>query len=163
MLELVDISKAFGSQRLFEHVNLRVGDRDRVGLVGPNGTGKTTLFRIMLNEMSPDTGRVEIKKGLRIGYLPQEVSPSLAREQPLLDFCIREARGVGRLLDARVECLHDLDHGPASGHEAAAHRLAEVEEALRHADAESLPKEAESVLLGIGFERGDLVRPLRQL
>ena len=159
MLDLVDISKSFGSQKLFAGVSLRVGPRDRIGLVGPNGTGKTTLFRIMLGEVSPDTGRVEVKRGVRLGYLPQEVYPSLARDQALQDFCVREARGVGAMLDKRADCLARLD----AGDHAAAHDLAEVEDHLRAADADSLPKEAEAVLLGIGFAHEDMVRPLRHL
>ena len=48
MIDLIDISKSFGARQLFAKVNLRVRDRDRLGLVGPNGTGKTTLFRILM-------------------------------------------------------------------------------------------------------------------
>jgi ATP-binding cassette subfamily F protein 3 len=161
MIELVDVGKSFGAQHLFQGVNLRVGDRDRVGLVGPNGTGKTTLFRILMGEVSPDTGRVEGKRGLRIGYLPQEVYPSRAMDRAILEYCVREARGVGPLLDERTILIADLDAGTSD--EARVHRLAEVEEALRIRDADALPKEAESVLRGLGFTSDDLGRPLRAL
>lgn len=160
MIELIDIAKSFGSQKLFENVNLRIGPHDRIGLVGPNGTGKTTLFKIILGEISPDQGCVNIKKGLKIGYLPQEVYPSLAKDLSLLDFCVREVRGIGALIDARTECLNELEHNAS---EEAAHRLAEIEEKLHFADYEGLPKEAEEVLLGLGFKREDLARPLRTL
>ncbi len=164
MIELLDVSKSYGAQRLFEGVNLRVAPDDRLALVGPNGTGKTTLFRIMLGEVSPDSGRVEVKKGLRIGYLPQEVYPSLAEDRPLLDFCVRRARGLGDLLDERARCLRALGAG-GHGEEAErlARRLAEVEDRLQAMDADSMPARAEAVLRGLGFAREDLERPVRAL
>jgi len=160
MIELSEVSKSFGAQKLFEHVNLRIGPRDRIGLVGPNGTGKTTLFRIILGEVSPDTGRVEVARGVRIGYLPQEVYPSTARDLSLLDFCCREARGVGRLMDEREACLRELE---GSGGEEATRRLAEIDDALLAVDADRIRSEAEGVLLGLGFCAADLDRPLRTL
>lgn len=161
MIELIDIAKSFGARRLFAGVNLRVGDRDRVGLVGPNGTGKTTLFRIMLGEMSPDDGRVEAKRGIRMGHLAQEVHPSRAMDLPLREYCVREVRGVGPLLDERAALVAAIDAGTHDN--ARIHRLAEVEELLRHRDADALPKKAESVLIGLGFEHRDLDRPLRTM
>lgn len=161
MIELVDISKSYGAQRLFEGVNLRVGPDDRLALVGPNGTGKTTLFRILLGEVAPDSGRVEVKKGLRTGYLPQEVAPSLADDRPLIESCLHRARGLGDLLEERSRCLATLESG--TGGEAAARRLAEVEDRLHAMDADSMPARAEAVLQGLGFARDDLNRPMRTL
>jgi ATP-binding cassette subfamily F protein 3 len=161
MIELVDVSKSYGSRRLFAGVNLRVGDRERVGLVGPNGTGKTTLFRILTGEVSPDTGRIEAKKGIRIGYLSQEVHPSRAMDMGIREYCVRESRGVGPLLDQRAALLADLDAGRSD--EATVHRLAAVEDALHHREADSLPKQAESVLTGLGFPPEDFDKPLRTM
>lgn len=158
MVEFVDIAKSFGSQDLFAKVNFRIGERDRVGLVGPNGTGKTTLFRILLGEISADSGRVEVQKGIRIGHLPQDVSPSRAGQLSLLDYCCRTARGIGDLLTARAECLHTLEHVEAS--EAVTHRLAEIEDRLAAAQAETIEAEASSVLMGLGFSQEELGRPL---
>ena len=73
MLHITDISKSFGSQVLFDEASLHVKPGMRVGLVGPNGAGKTTLLRLIVGEMSLDEGEITYRKGLRIGFLPQEI------------------------------------------------------------------------------------------
>ncbi|SVD71820.1 uncharacterized protein METZ01_LOCUS424674, partial [marine metagenome] len=76
MLTVSQVSKGFGPQTLFTEVSLRLLSGDRVGLVGPNGTGKTTLFSIILGESEPDSGKIELERGTRIGFLPQESAPT---------------------------------------------------------------------------------------
>ncbi len=83
MLSLSNVSKSFGEQLLFAGVSLTVSPGDRIGLIGANGSGKTTLFSIITGGITPDTGTVSIKKGITIGYLPQDVEPS--RERRLLE------------------------------------------------------------------------------
>ncbi len=74
MIQLQEISKSFGERVLFEDVNFVVGPRERIGLVGRNGMGKSTLFRIILGEESPDQGIVAIPKGYRLGALEQHLN-----------------------------------------------------------------------------------------
>jgi len=158
VIELINVSKSFGAQKLFKGVNLRIGPRDRTALVGPNGAGKTTLFRIILGRMSPDSGRLEFRKGLRIGYLPQEIYPSLAQDLSIQEYCVREARGVGPLLDERADLLDRLERGETD--EKTVNRLADVEDFLAARGADGLPGEAAAVLVGLGFGDEDLGRPL---
>jgi ATP-binding cassette subfamily F protein 3 len=73
MISVENITKSFGSQLLFEEVNFRVNSRERVGLVGRNGHGKTTLFRLIVGEEHPDTGKITIPKNYRIGYVRQHL------------------------------------------------------------------------------------------
>ena len=73
MLHITDISKSFGSQVLFDEASLHIKPGMRVGLIGPNGAGKTTLMRLIVGEMSLDEGEITYRKGLRIGFLPQEI------------------------------------------------------------------------------------------
>jgi ATP-binding cassette subfamily F protein 3 len=73
MIQFNRVSKSFGSQVLFEDLSFGLNRRERVGLVGRNGHGKTTLFRLALGELSPDSGEIVIPKRYRIGHLDQHI------------------------------------------------------------------------------------------
>ena len=72
ILTLSFISQSFGDYDVFTGISASIPNDGKIGLVGPNGIGKTTLLRIIAGEASPSTGRVHISKGTRIGYLHQE-------------------------------------------------------------------------------------------
>ncbi len=72
LINLQEISKAFGSAPLFQGVSLTIGDEDRLGLIGPNGAGKSTLLQILAGLQEPDTGERSFRKLLRLGYVAQE-------------------------------------------------------------------------------------------
>jgi ATP-binding cassette subfamily F protein uup len=72
LLSANDLALAFGYQRILEEVTLTVAPGEKVGLVGRNGCGKTCLLRILSGQEKPDAGEVTQRKGLRVGYLPQE-------------------------------------------------------------------------------------------
>ena len=76
MLTISQISKGFGQKTLFTDISLRVLAGERYGLVGPNGAGKTTLFTIILGDGEPDSGEIELERGIQIGFLPQETAPA---------------------------------------------------------------------------------------
>src|SRR4026208_1230865 len=72
LLTANDLALAYGHQRLLESLTLSVAPGEKVGLVGRNGCGKTSLLRILAGHQNADSGEVTRKRGLRIGYLPQE-------------------------------------------------------------------------------------------
>src|SRR5438874_12536047 len=72
LLTANDLALAYGHQRLLESVTLSVAPGEKVGLVGRNGSGKTSLLRILAGHQEADSGEVARRRGLRIGYLPQE-------------------------------------------------------------------------------------------
>jgi ATP-binding cassette subfamily F protein 3 len=73
MIGVENLHKSFGSQTLFEGASFKLNPKERIGLVGLNGHGKTTLFRIIIGKESPDTGTISIPKHYRIGYVRQEI------------------------------------------------------------------------------------------
>jgi len=73
MISIDNLTKRYGSQTLFENISVNIGRRERVGLVGRNGQGKTTLLRLIAGEEQPDTGTISIPKGYRIGYVQQHI------------------------------------------------------------------------------------------
>ena len=73
MIGVENLHKSFGSQILFEGAGFKLNSKERIGLVGLNGHGKTTLFRIIIGEESPDTGTISIPKHYRIGYVRQNL------------------------------------------------------------------------------------------
>ena len=76
MLSVANIAKSYSARYLFSNVSFNVGIRDRIAVIGQNGTGKTTLFEIIAGNISPDSGTVAVKKGTTIGYLNQDVNPT---------------------------------------------------------------------------------------
>lgn len=90
LLQVQNLSKAYGAKTLFDHVQVAVNEGEHVGVIGPNGAGKTTFFRLLAGKDESDAGEIIKKQGLRIGYLEQEANwdLSVAAEKYLSDQCI---------------------------------------------------------------------------
>jgi ATP-binding cassette subfamily F protein uup len=72
IINVQEISKAFGANPLFQNVSFTVTEADRIGLIGPNGSGKSTLLRILAGDEDPDSGEVAFRKRLRVSYVEQD-------------------------------------------------------------------------------------------
>ena len=73
MIQIQNISKSYGSQILFKNLSFSINQKDIIGLIGRNGYGKTTLFRLLAKEEEADEGLINIPKNYKIGYLSQHL------------------------------------------------------------------------------------------
>src|SRR5436190_19954737 len=134
MLQLQDVTKAFGEKTLLEHVTWQVGDRDRVGLCGPNGAGKTTLLKMLAGFDEPDSGFIQKPNALTIGYLPQDgLSHSGRTVRDEASLALKPLLDLKAEMHALEERLGDTSVSEAE-HEAALARYSEVQDRFRLSD-----------------------------
>ncbi|MCI0510016.1 ATP-binding cassette subfamily F protein 3 [Chromohalobacter marismortui] len=136
-----------GTQPLIENADLTLHDRTKAGVVGANGSGKSSLFKLLLGELTPEHGTVELSGGQRIAHMAQEVA---ALDRPLVEY----------VLDGHAELRateHALAEAQASGE---SHREAELHGEIEALEGYTARPRAEQMLIGLGFTQDDLYRPL---
>jgi ATP-binding cassette subfamily F protein 3 len=165
MVNVGGVSKGYGAESLFEDVDMRIVEGDRVGLIGENGCGKTTLLRIVGGLEEPDDGFVRIVKGTRVGLLGQEVDPGAGGR--LLDEMLSAARGIADLEDRKRRVERRLEREADELDEDEAVRLAvvlgELQERIAHLGGYEIEAEAARILAGLGFREEDHGRDLGEL
>ena len=159
MIDLQNIHLSFADRIVFDGVTWMIADKSRIGLVGDNGTGKTTLFRTILGEVEPDEGRALIpaRKKKIVGYLPQDVAE--LEPLPLIDYLkqksgITEAEEMIAHCEARLPVLE-----PGSG--AYQETLQNYERAVTRfqgMDGYAFEARAKQILRGFGFREGDFLK-----
>ena len=159
LVRLEKVSKSYGAHTVLDHVSWQVEEGDRIGLIGLNGCGKTTLFRLMMETLSPDSGTVIRKRGVRIGYLPQE---------PVLDgtrTVLQEILSVFQSLTAMQAELTRMESEMASDRhdEALLHRYGALLERYEAQGGYGIEREAKSVLSGLGLDEESQDRPVAVL
>jgi ATP-binding cassette subfamily F protein 3 len=158
MLSLNNISFEFGGRYLFEEASWQINPGEKIGLIGANGTGKSTLLRIINGEYSLESGTVSKLKNLSIGFLNQDLL-SYDSEKNILDVAM-EAFGKQLQLHEEIETiLARLEHEHSDDLIHALHDKQTLYESL---DGYSIQYKAEELLEGLGFSTNDLKRPLTE-
>lgn len=146
MLEIRDLTYRIAGRTLIENASASIASGWKVGLVGRNGTGKSTLLRLIAEEAQTGKGAIRLNRGARLGFVAQELPAS---DTALIDLVLAADLERAALL-AEAETAQDP------------HRIADIQMRLADIDAHSAEARAAAILTGLGFAQGDLSRPARE-
>jgi len=151
MIRFQQVSLMRGTKALFESADLTLNPGEKVGLVGANGAGKSSLFGLLRGELHADQGDAGFPSTWRVAYVAQE-TPALDR--CALDYAI-DGDATLRRLEAELAALESQPESAASGH-----RIGELHAALADADAYTVRSRAEQLLTGLGFTQEQMGQPV---
>ena len=155
MIQLAGAGKRFGHKLLFENVDWLITAADRIGLVGANGTGKSTLMKILAGMDTFDYGSLTVAKGTSAGYLPQDGLTLSGRT--VFAECMSvfdDLRAMEKELESLTESMAELDHTSAA-YADVADRYHRIEHQFRTRGGYSIEAEVGRVLMGLGFTKED--------
>ncbi|HEY0491740.1 MAG TPA: ATP-binding cassette domain-containing protein [Telluria sp.] len=150
-MRFINVSLMRGTKPLLEGVDLTLNPGDKIGLIGANGAGKSSLFAMLRNELHPDQGEIDFPSKWRMAYVAQETPPL---DRAALDYAIDGDVNL-RKLQSELERLESepetTDNGIAIG---------EIYSALADADAYTVQSRGEQLLLGLGFSMEQMQQPV---
>lgn len=158
MLVLQNILFEFGSRILYSDLNWHIKPNEKIGLIGANGTGKSTLLRVISGEYSPSAGNISKRNDLVLGFLNQDLLSYLS-EKSILDVAMEAFERANELHLEIEQCLKELEHDYS---ESLLDRLHKAQIEYDNLDGYSLQHKSESILEGLGFTTADLSRPLKE-
>ena len=159
MISLDDITLSFGGYTLLDNISLHIGDRDRIGLVGKNGAGKSTMLKLIMGLQSPTSGHITKTSDQKIGYLPQIMEH--AKDKSVIDEVMTVYADLHKL-DERLDKV-SAQLAERTDYESDEYRrlmveLNEISDRLTLAQSESPAESAERTLLGLGFKKSEFSR-----
>ncbi|MDN3670269.1 ABC-F family ATP-binding cassette domain-containing protein [Echinicola jeungdonensis] len=157
MLSINNLSYHIGGRALYENASLHIKPKDKIGLVGQNGTGKSTLLKLIHGDYQPSQGEIQKSKDCTLGFLNQDLL-SYQSEDSILDVALEAFKETLQLQEQIDKVLKQMetDHS-----EEIINRLAHLQERFEANEGYTIKSKAEEVLEGIGFSTEDLSRPLK--
>src|SRR5437762_1202861 len=155
MIQLSSAGKRYGHKLLFEGVDWLITPKDRIGLVGANGTGKSTLLKVLGGLETLDYGSISIAKGISAGYLPQDGLTLSGRT--VFAECMSvfsKLRAMEEEMEQLTASMSELDHASAE-YAQVADRYQRVEHEFQTRDGYAIEAQVGSVLTGLGFRKDD--------
>jgi len=163
MITLSNLSVQFGGHFLFENVNIAIKPQDRIGLIGRNGNGKSTLLRMIAGDQTPEAGTISIPKSTKIGYLRQEIDND--SDKSVWDeaySALEELRNLEQRMEEITKEISERTDYESDEYTKLIEELTEASEMLAMADASKAEKNIEMILRGLGFKRTDFSRPITE-
>jgi ATP-binding cassette subfamily F protein 3 len=159
LITAFDLGKSYGADDIFSHLSLSIPHRARIGLVGANGVGKTTLLRILNGLEEPSNGEVQRARGLRVGYLAQEAGIDAAGT--LWEEC---QNSFPEVLALQAEMAHlEVEMGVEDKTESALEAYGRVQLHFDRLGGYDYEQRIRYTLSGLGFSESDYLRPMPQL
>jgi len=161
LIQLDKVSVSFGAARILDRVSWGLIPERRVGLIGVNGCGKTTLLRVLADALAPDSGTVERAKGLRLGFMEQE--PALAKDDNMHDAVLSACAEVLDM-ERRMRCIeHEIADAAEDKRSVLLARLGRLQERFEHHGGYDCETRVAAVLMGLGFNEDEFNRPVSVL
>lgn len=150
MIQFSQVFKSFGKQQVISNASFSIHPGERVGIVGPNGNGKSTLFEMLAGHQTPDKGEVNYPQVKRLGYMKQQVFLGDGAA-PLLDYVENALPELDAIHDEIHELEHEMDRMDAEDKARALARLGTLQTEYEHLGGYELKNRAETILTGLGF------------
>lgn len=158
MLSINNLSFYFGSRALYDGASLHIKPKNRIGLIGANGTGKSTLLRLIDGEYTPDGGSISKAGDCTIGFLNQDLL-SYQTDDSILSVAMQAFERENELQRQIDKVLHDME---VAYHDDLVDKLARYQDEFEALGGYTIQSRAEEILEGLGFSTDDLSKPLRQ-
>jgi ATP-binding cassette, subfamily F, member 3 len=158
MLAITDLTFYLGSRPLYLDTSLHIKPKDRIGLIGANGTGKSTLLRIIMGEYQPDGGSVSKSGDCSIGFLNQDLL-SYQTDDSILAVAMEAFERQNQIQHQMDELIRKME---TEYEDHLVDKLTRLQEEFQILDGYSIQAKAEEILEGLGFTTDDLAKPLRQ-
>lgn len=159
MISINDLNVSFGGYELFSEINFHIGDKDKIGLVGKNGSGKSTILKILAGINKPSSGKVMIPSTEKIGYLPQEMEHNKDKsviQEAMMAFAYIER--TKNEIDSVTEQLGEREDYESEIYHKLIIQLNDLHDKLSIIENGNPIGEAEKTLIGLGFRPGELDR-----
>ncbi|WPP49460.1 ABC-F family ATP-binding cassette domain-containing protein [Catalinimonas niigatensis] len=158
MLAINNLSYYIGSRPIYEDANLHIKPKDKIGLIGLNGTGKTTLLRLINGEYTIDGGEISKANDCSVGYLNQDLL-SFQSDDSILNVAMQAFEEALKIEHKIEKVLKQME---TDYDDSLIDKLAKLQEKFEMMEGYALQAKAEEILEGIGFSTSDLKRPLRE-
>jgi ATP-binding cassette subfamily F protein 3 len=156
MISINDLTFLIGSRALYDEANWHIKPGERIGLIGANGTGKSTLLKIIVGEYAPSSGSVSMSKDLKIGYLNQDLL-SYESHHTILHVAMEAFERQNQIHDEIEELLKKIETDYS---EEVLNKLSDKQQEFEALDGYNIEYKANEILAGLGFSTADQHRPL---